>query len=240
MQSQRSTTRRRVLTRVIIVLALAFLLGAILVVYVWRFFPLNREWVVETLEKRYQCEVELKSLTASLFPAVSIAGEGLVLKRKERSDLPPLALIRKFSVKGDWLGLLRHPRHFRQVRLEGMVIAVPPRLKQAQAKRALCWYDEGIEELKPCLAFQLRGWLPDPYHASGHRVRAVNGNNSHHLARCERDACLYSCPLRGNVHGEGVASFPFTLLLRKHDYSHFCDPALGPPRGRLDKAGHGL
>ena len=135
MQSQRSTTRGRVFTWIVIVLGVAFLLGAILVVYVWRFFPLNREWVVETLEKRYQCEVELKSFTASLFPAVSIAGEGLVLKRKERSDLPPVAFIRKFSVKGDWLGLLRQPRHFRQVRLEGMVIVVPPRLKQVQAKK---------------------------------------------------------------------------------------------------------
>ena len=134
MQSQRPTTRRRVLTRIVIVLVVAFLLAAILPVYFWRFPPLNREWVVETLEKRYQCEVELKSFTASFFPAVSIAGEGLVLKRKEQSHLPPLAFVRKFSVKGDWFGLLRQPRHFRQVRLEGLVIVVPPRLRQAQAK----------------------------------------------------------------------------------------------------------
>jgi hypothetical protein len=117
------------------VVGVSLLLAAILLVYFWRFPPLNRGSVVEALEKRYQCEVELKSFTASFFPAVSIAGEGLVLKRKERSDLPPLAFIRKFSVKGDWLGLLRQPRHFRQVRLEGMVIVVPPRLKQAQAKK---------------------------------------------------------------------------------------------------------
>jgi hypothetical protein len=133
-QSQRPTTRRRVLTWIIIVLGVALLLGAILPVCFWRSHPLNRAWVVETLERRYQCEVELKSFTVSFFPAVSIAGEGLVLKRKERSGLPPLAFIRKFSATGDWLGLLRQPRHFRQVRLEGMVIVVPPRLKQAQAK----------------------------------------------------------------------------------------------------------
>jgi len=134
-QSQRSTTRRRVFTWVIIVLGVPFLLAAILVVYFWRFPPLNRGWVVETLEKHYQCEVELKSFTASFFPAVSIAGEGLVLNRKDRPDLPPLAFIRKFSVRGDWLGLLRQPRHFRQVRLEGLVIVVPPRLRQAQPEK---------------------------------------------------------------------------------------------------------
>jgi hypothetical protein len=134
-QPQRRTTRRRVLTRIIIVLGVALLLGAILPVYFWRSHPLNRAWVVETLEERYQCEVELKSFTASFFPPVSIAGEELVLKRKERPGLPPLAFIGKFSATGDWLGLLRQPRHFRQVRLEGLVIVVPPRLKQAQAKR---------------------------------------------------------------------------------------------------------
>jgi hypothetical protein len=96
---------------------------------------LNREWVVATLEKRYQCEVELKSFSASFYPAVSIAGEGLVLRRKERPGLPPLAFIRRFSARGDWLGLLRRPRHFRQVRLDGMVIVVPPRRRQAQAMK---------------------------------------------------------------------------------------------------------
>jgi hypothetical protein len=106
-----------------------------LLVYFWRFSPLNREWVVETLEKRYQCEVELKSFSASFFPAVNIAGEGLVLKRQERSGLPPLASIRKFSATGNWLSLLRHPRHFAQVRLEGLVIVVPPRSSKAQAKK---------------------------------------------------------------------------------------------------------
>ena len=106
-----------------------------MLVYFWRFSPLNREWVVETLEKRYQCEVELKSFSASFFPAVNIAGEGLVLKRQERSGLPPLASIRKFSATGNWLSLLRHPRHFAQVRLEGLVIVVPPRSSKAQAKK---------------------------------------------------------------------------------------------------------
>jgi hypothetical protein len=135
MQPEKPTTRHRVFKAVIIVLGVLFLLAVILVIYFWRFPPLNREWVVKTLEKRYQCEVELKSFSASFFPAGSIAGEGLVLKRKERSDLPPLASVRKFSVSVDWLGLLRQPRHFGQVRLEGLVIVIPPRQRQAQAKK---------------------------------------------------------------------------------------------------------
>jgi len=135
MQPQRLKSRRRVFRSVIIVLGVPFLLAAILVIYFWRFPPVNREWVVETLEKRYRCDVELKSFSASFFPAASIAGEGLVLKRRDRANLPPLASIRKFSVSADWLGLLRQPRHFRQVRLEGLVLVIPPRQSQAQAKK---------------------------------------------------------------------------------------------------------
>ncbi len=134
MQPKRPTTRHRVLKPVIIVLGVLFLLAVILVIYFWRFLPMNREWVVETLEKRYQCEVELKSFNASFFPTVHIAGGGLVLKRRDRANLPPLASIRKFSVSMDWLGLLRLPRHLGQVRLDGLVIVIPPRPRQAQAK----------------------------------------------------------------------------------------------------------
>ncbi|HXX23696.1 MAG TPA: hypothetical protein VEO19_11150 [Terriglobia bacterium] len=133
MPSRWPTTRRRFLALIVIIFGIPFLLAAILLLCFWRYSPVNREWVVETLEKRYQCEVELKSFTASFFPVMTIAGEGLVLEHQERPGLPPLAIIRKFSATGNWLGLLRHPRHFGQVRLEGMVIAVPPRSRQAQA-----------------------------------------------------------------------------------------------------------
>ena len=135
MQSRRLTSRRNLLTLIIILLGMPFLLAAILGVYFWHSSPLNREWVVETLAKRYQCEVELKSFRASFFPIVTIAGEGLVLKHRERTGLPPLVSIGKFSATGNWLGLLRHPLHFGKVRLESMVIVVPTRSRQAQAEK---------------------------------------------------------------------------------------------------------
>lgn len=134
MQPESPATRRRVFKPVIIVLGVWFLLAAILAIYFWRFPRLNRDWVVETLKKRYQCDVEMKDFSASFFPSVRIAGEGLVLKRKDRADLPPLASIKKFSVSVGWLGLLRQPRHFRQVRLEGLVMVIPTRHGQVQAR----------------------------------------------------------------------------------------------------------
>jgi len=131
MQSNRSKTRRRVLTLIIIILGVPLIAAVVLSVYFWRSSPFSREWVIQSLEKRYQCEVELKNFDVAFFPEVSITGEGLVLNRQGPPGPTPLATIRKFSASGNWLGLMRQPRHFGRVRLEGLVLIIPPRSKQA-------------------------------------------------------------------------------------------------------------
>jgi len=98
---------------------------------------------------------------------------------------------------------------------------------------------ERIEELQPGLSFQFRGRRPYPYHASGHRIRAINGNNFHHLARVSLDACLYSYVYPVNVSDALAAPSPSILLLHIHDYSYFCDPALGAAMDRVWESGHG-
>jgi len=107
-----------------------------------------------------QCEVELKSFSTSFFPCRKHCREGLVLKRKERSDLPPLASVRKFSVSVDWLGLLRQPRPFGQVRLEGLGDrnSAPPETgpgEEENNKASPFWLDEVFRgrrhpEYSPC------------------------------------------------------------------------------------------
>jgi len=131
MQSNRSKTRRRVLTLIIIILGVPLIAAVVLSVYFWRSSPFSREWVIQSLERRYQCEVELKSFDVAFFPEVSITGEGLVLNRQGLSGPTPLASIRKFSASGNWLSLMHQPRHFGRVRLEGLVLVIPPRSNQA-------------------------------------------------------------------------------------------------------------
>ena len=135
MPSQGHVSRRKRWVRLILIIALPCLLVTAIIVYFWRFLPVNRAWVVATLERRYQCDVELKSFDASFYPVISFRGEGLVLKHRDRPDLPPLASVKSFSATGNWLSLLRQPRHFHQVRLEGLVIVVPPRGKPSAEKQ---------------------------------------------------------------------------------------------------------
>jgi len=174
MKSRRLTTRGKVLTFFIVVLGTPVLLAALLLVYFRRYPPLNRDWVVTALEKRYLCEVELKSLTVTLVPSLSIVGEGLLLKRKEGAGLPPLANINKFSLQGEWLALLRHPRHFGQVRLEGLVIVVPPRGKEIQAGKSQPEL-KGQQELPEQ---QVSSFVLDEVLAEGAKLSILSANRS--------------------------------------------------------------
>jgi hypothetical protein len=93
-------------------------------------------WYVRTMEPRMRRELELwlsqrlnsdvavESLTVSLFPTVRVEGTGLVLRIKDRPDLPPFVTVRRWVGTGD-LSRLRS-RRFSEVRLEGAVITVPP------------------------------------------------------------------------------------------------------------------
>ena len=137
MPSNRSKTRRRVLTLIIIILGVPLIASLVLSVYFWRTSPFSREWVIQTLEKRYRCEIELKSFDVSFYPQVRITGEGLVLNRQGLSGPTPLASIRKFSASGNWLSLMHQPRHFGRVRLEGLVLVIPPRSKHGSTDEQL-------------------------------------------------------------------------------------------------------
>jgi hypothetical protein len=106
---------------------LFLLLAAGAAAYLRWLSPIDRNWVVKALSSRYECDVELKDFNSSFFPTLTISGEGLVLRRRDRPDSPPMASVEKFSVTASWLGLLRHPRRFSEVRLDGFALNVPPR-----------------------------------------------------------------------------------------------------------------
>lgn len=117
---------RKILKWFTLVLAGLVLLAGVGAALLHWYSPLNRNWVKKTLEKRYEANVELKEFNASFYPAVNITGAGLVLRRKDEPDLPPFASIARFSISAGWAGLLLHPLRFREVRLEGLVLNIPP------------------------------------------------------------------------------------------------------------------
>lgn len=69
-----------------------------------------------------------------LFPRIVISGEKVVYRPDNRSDVPPLIQIRRFSAETNWIVVLGE--HVRRLTLEGLVITVPPRREGAAPKPA--------------------------------------------------------------------------------------------------------
>ena len=104
-----------------------------------RFSPIARDHVVKAIEDRFDSDVELKSFTISLLPRPHAVGQGLVLRYKKRTDVPPLITIRQFTFDAGFAALLEHPIRVHSIRLEGLQIRVPPRRPE----------DQGTQQEKP-------------------------------------------------------------------------------------------
>ncbi len=107
-----------------------------------RFEPYIREQAVSWLEKRFDSRVELAGLHVHLPPTspfrllrssgrrgtlVRVDGSGLIVRRNNVPDAPPLLAIRKFSFEIDLAAIFESPKILRQVNVEAMQITVPPK-----------------------------------------------------------------------------------------------------------------
>jgi AsmA-like C-terminal region len=110
-------------------IAIGLLAGLILVVFLRtrNIDDRTREWVVRELRSRFDSDVELQDLHVQVYPRMGVTGEGLAIRYHNRTDLPPMFHIERFSFNLGVLGILRAPRHIAGVFVENMTITVPPR-----------------------------------------------------------------------------------------------------------------
>jgi hypothetical protein len=94
----------------------------------------TRQWVIRELEDRFDSRVELQSLHVETTPRMRVTGEGLTLHYLDRSDVPPLLRIERFSFNLGILGVIHVPRHIKGVYVENMTITIPPRSGQKTPK----------------------------------------------------------------------------------------------------------
>src|ERR1700730_11520257 len=93
----------------------------------------TREWVVRELSARFDSQVDLQSLHVETTPRMQVTGEGLTLRYRNRTDVPPLIQIARFSFNLGVLGIIHVPRHVKGVYVEYMVITITPRDPNAVA-----------------------------------------------------------------------------------------------------------
>ena len=86
-----------------------------------------RNQIVGALSEQLDSHVEIAELDGSIFPSLKLTGTGLVVRHHGRTDVPPLITLRRFSVEGSLLALVRRPIRIRDVRGDGLTIQIPPR-----------------------------------------------------------------------------------------------------------------
>jgi hypothetical protein len=98
---------------------------AVVASLVMRISPRVQERLLEALNERFNSQVEVTSLRVAVFPRPAVTGEGLSLRHRNRTDVPPLIKIRRFSAAAGLLGLLGAPIRLRHIELDGLEIHVP-------------------------------------------------------------------------------------------------------------------
>ncbi len=109
-----------------------FLIAATLVLLTVsrRFEPEARKWIISAIQKRYESGVEMGAFHASLYPIPKATVEDLVIRFHGRTDLPPLAKIRRMSVEAAFWGIRQKPIRISQLTLEGLEISIPPKTQR--------------------------------------------------------------------------------------------------------------
>ena len=182
--------------------AAVFALGLValsIVAYIFsiRFEPYIREQAILYLQQRFESEVELAGLRVRM-PRMSplrlllangrgafarVEGEGVVMRHRGRTDVPPMFLMKQFSFEVDLSTLFSPVKIVQFVTIDGMEINIPPK-----GERPTFTSGSGI---KPGQSAD----LPQPN--SGVLIQEVNFTNST-LTVLPRDKKKY--PLRFDIH----------------------------------------
>ena len=117
-----SPRRRAVLMFIVAALVVAVILFSLPIALT----PGLRARLTDALGERFGSDVELSSLRVSLLPRLRVSSDGVVLRHKGRTDVPPLVTIASFSAEATLRGLLGRPLRLSRVRVEGLEINVPP------------------------------------------------------------------------------------------------------------------
>src|SRR5215471_15923181 len=119
--------RPRRLIRWIVGVAAVVLAALWIAVLVLSRAPILRQALVDTLNDKLDADVELQGFEVRTFPLFRIHGDGLTLRLKNQQNPSPFIEVKHFEVAGGLFGMLKRPRRFTSVELEGLRITIPPR-----------------------------------------------------------------------------------------------------------------
>ncbi|HEX4310455.1 MAG TPA: AsmA-like C-terminal region-containing protein [Acidobacteriaceae bacterium] len=118
-------TKRRI--RITEWITFAVIVTAMVCVHLMFFFwPFRYRMVHPLLEQVFQSKVLVTSYHRTYFPHPGFVAENITFYRHGDTHIPPLAMVRRMTVEGQWGMLLFHPHRLYQIRLEGLHVQIPP------------------------------------------------------------------------------------------------------------------
>ena len=92
--------------------------------------------VLVALRQRYGPDIQLKNLHVQIVPVFRVTGDDFRLPNRGDGDLPPFMTINHFTAQALPLELLRKPVRLSWVKLDGLVIHVPPKRDKSPEEAA--------------------------------------------------------------------------------------------------------
>lgn len=93
-----------------------------------------RLWVMRSLSEHFQSRVELAALRVNGFPHLGVSGEDLTIYFHDRTDVPPIIHVDRFSFDLGIIALLRLPERVSRANIESMTITIPPHGEKTNQK----------------------------------------------------------------------------------------------------------
>jgi hypothetical protein len=128
----RTTSTRRWLLPLAIVILLALCIGGIILAFHW---PFSSQKVTQSVQESWPGKIAVQSFHRTYFPHPGCVLENVVLTRGSDSSGPPLVAIQRVIIQANYHDLLLRPGYISRIILEGLKISVPAEKETSASQR---------------------------------------------------------------------------------------------------------
>jgi AsmA-like C-terminal region len=128
----RTTSTRRWLLPLAIVIILALCIGGIILAFHW---PFSSQKVTQSVQESWPGKIAVQRFHRTYFPHPGCVLENVVLTRGSDSFGPPLVGIQRVIIQANYHDLLLRPGYISRIILEGLKISVPAEQETSASRR---------------------------------------------------------------------------------------------------------